>query len=146
MSLETLKYHKDDLTVVWKPKTCIHSTLCWKGLISVFNPKARPWINLDSAGKEQIIEQVKKCPSGALSYYLNNENPETPEKLVAESASKLKVEVSPNGPYLIKSECLIVYSNGTEETKTGTVALCRCGASANKPYCDGSHRKNGFTG
>lgn len=146
MSVETLKYHKDDLTVIWKPKTCIHSTLCWKGLISVFNPKARPWINLDKADKEQIIEQVKKCPSGALSYMLNNENPGAPEKIIAESASILKVEVSPNGPYLIKSECLIVHSNGREETKTGTVALCRCGGSANKPYCDGSHRKNGFTG
>lgn len=145
MSVETLKYHKDELTVVWKPKACIHSTLCWKGLISVFNPKARPWINLEAADKEQIIEQVKKCPSGALSYFLNNENPETPEKIVAESASILKVEVSPNGPYLIRSECLIVHSNGTEETKTGTVALCRCGGSAAKPYCDGSHRKNGFT-
>ena len=144
MAIETMKYHKDDLTIVWKPKTCIHSTICWKGLISVFNPKARPWINLDAAGKEQIIEQVKKCPSGALSYFLNNENPETPEKVVSESASILKVEVSPNCPYLIKSECLIVHSNGTEETKTGTVALCRCGASANKPYCDGSHRKIGF--
>lgn len=146
MALETLKYQKDDLTVLWKPKTCIHSTLCWKGLISVFNPKARPWINLEAASKEQIIEQVKKCPSGALSYFLDNENPESPEKVVAESARILKVEVSPNGPYLIKSECLIVHSNGTEETKTGTVALCRCGASANKPYCDGSHRKIGFTG
>ena len=81
-----------------------------------------------------------------MSYFLDNENPESPEKVVAESARILKVEVSPNGPYLIKSECLIVHSNGTEETKTGTVALCRCGASANKPYCDGSHRKIGFTG
>lgn len=145
MSVETLKYHKDELTVVWKPKACIHSTLCWKGLISVFNPKIRPWINLEAADKEQIIEQVKKCPSGALSYFLNNENPETPDMIVAESANILKVEVSPNGPYLIRSECLIVHSNGTEETKTGTVALCRCGGSATKPYCDGSHRKNGFT-
>ena len=67
------------------------------------------------------------------------------EKIVAESASILKVEVSPNGPYLIKTECLIVHSDGKEETKTGTVALCRCGASANKPYCDGGHRKVGFT-
>ncbi len=58
----------------------------------------------------------------------------------------MKVEVTPNGPYLIKTECLIVHSDGREETKIGTVALCRCGASANKPYCDGSHRKMGFKG
>jgi uncharacterized Fe-S cluster protein YjdI len=49
---------------------CIHSTKCWKGLIQVFDPRKRPWINLDGAEKEQIIEQVKTCPSGALSYRL----------------------------------------------------------------------------
>lgn len=71
MSREILKYTKDEVTVVWKPKVCIHSTLCWKGLIQVFNPKERPWIKMDGASTERIIEQVKKCPSGALSYYLN---------------------------------------------------------------------------
>jgi len=103
---------------------------------------------MDGASTEKIIEQVRKCPSGALSYYLNNETPsdEATDKVVAESASIMKIQVSPNGPYLIKTECLIVHSDGREETKTGTVALCRCGASANKPYCDGSHRKIDFKG
>jgi uncharacterized Fe-S cluster protein YjdI len=148
MALETLKYTNNEVTVVWKPKTCIHATLCWKGLIEVFNPKERPWIKMDGATTEKIIEQVRKCPSGALSYFLNEEQAAdaTADKVVAESANILKVEVSPNGPYLIKTECLIVHSDGREETKTGTVALCRCGASANKPYCDGGHRKVGFEG
>jgi uncharacterized Fe-S cluster protein YjdI len=148
MSLETLKYTNNEVTVVWKPKTCIHSSLCWKGLIEVFNPKEKPWIKMDGASTEKIIEQVRKCPSGALSYYLNTEtmSNEPADKVIAESANMLKIEVAVNGPYLIKTECLIVHSNGREETKTGTVALCRCGASANKPYCDGSHRKIGFEG
>ncbi len=64
-----------DITVLWQPELCKHSTLCWKGLIEVFNPKERPWINMDGASSEKIIEQVKKCPSGALSYYLNKEEP-----------------------------------------------------------------------
>ncbi|MBS1654916.1 MAG: (4Fe-4S)-binding protein [Bacteroidetes bacterium] len=76
MPKETLHYTNDDITVVWKPNICQHSTLCWKGLIAVFNPKERPWIKMDGAVTERIIEQVKKCPSGALSYFLNNE----PEK------------------------------------------------------------------
>jgi CDGSH-type Zn-finger protein len=46
----------------------------------------------------------------------------------------------------MKSECPIVYSDGREETKTGTVALCRCGSSQNKPYCDGNHNKIAFKG
>lgn len=148
MPKETLKYTNDEVTVVWKPKVCIHSTICWKGLLSVFNPKERPWIKMDGASTEQIIEQVRKCPSGALSYYLNAETPaaDDPEKVVAESATMMKVEVTPNGPYIIKSECLIVHSDGREETRSGSVALCRCGQSANKPYCDGHHRKNNFQG
>lgn len=73
MPKETLHYTNDDITVVWKPNICQHSTLCWKGLIAVFNPKERPWIKMDGAVTERIIEQVKKCPSGALSYFLNNE-------------------------------------------------------------------------
>lgn len=146
MPLETMKYSNNEITVVWKPKVCIHSTLCWKGLIEVFNPKERPWIKMDGASTGKIMEQVKKCPSGALSYYLNNETngPETEEAKLP--AAITEIEVSPNGPYLVKSQCQIIHSNGNKEIKTATVALCRCGASANKPYCDGSHRKSGFTG
>ena len=148
MGKETLKYTNNEVTVVWKPKECIHSTICWKGLIEVFNPKEKPWVKIDGATTEKIIEQVRQCPSGALSYYLNAEvaADEPSDKVAAESAHIMKVEVTPNGPYLIKTECLIVHSDGREEPKTGTVALCRCGASSNKPYCDGGHRKVGFEG
>ena len=148
MPRDTFKYTNNEVTVVWKPATCIHSTLCWKGLIEVFNPKEKPWIKMNGATTEKIIEQVKKCPSGALSYYLNAEAnaDKLPDKVVAEAANIMKIEVTANGPYLIKTECRIVHSDGREETKMGTVALCRCGASYNKPYCDGSHRKVGFEG
>ena len=67
-------YQNKDITVTWKPDQCIHSTLCWKGLFEVFNPRNRPWINMDGADTEKIIEQVLKCPSGALSYTLNGED------------------------------------------------------------------------
>lgn len=148
MPLDTHKYSNGEVTVVWKPNVCIHSTLCWKGLANVFNPRERPWIKMDGAATDQIIEQVRKCPSGALSYFLNKEAvaDQPADKIVAEAASIMKVEVSANGPYLIKTECLIVHADGKEESKTGTVALCRCGASGNKPYCDGSHRRIGFEG
>lgn len=144
MGKETFKYSNGDITVVWKPDSCIHSTLCWNGLIEVFNPREKPWIKMEGATTEKIIEQVRKCPSGALSYYRNEEAKTEKEMRVTESAKVLTIEVAPNGPYLIKSECLIVHSDGKEETKTGAVALCRCGASQNKPYCDGSHKKSGF--
>ena len=93
---------------------------------------------------EKIIEQVRKCPSGALSYFMNKEQAAEPDKVVAESAQIMKIEVTANGPYLVNSQCLIIHSDGREETKSGTVALCRCGQSGNKPYCDGSHNSAGF--
>jgi uncharacterized Fe-S cluster protein YjdI len=67
------KYTKGNITVIWQPALCQHSALCWKGLIQVFNPKKRPWINMEGDSAERIIGQVKKCPSGALSYVNNSE-------------------------------------------------------------------------
>jgi uncharacterized Fe-S cluster protein YjdI len=64
----TKHYTKGDLTVVWKPQLCQHSTICWKGLIDVFDPRKSPWVNMDGVEAERIIEQVKQCPSGALTY------------------------------------------------------------------------------
>ena len=73
MTKDTFKYTNEKVTVIWKPKVCQHSKICWKGLIQVFNPRERPWIKMDAATTERIIEQVKKCPGGALSYFMNNE-------------------------------------------------------------------------
>ena len=144
MPQRTFNYKNDDITVVWKPETCIHSTLCWKGLISVFNPKERPWIKMDGATTERIIEQVRQCPSGALSYHYNDERDTgDAEAIQSEEAKILKVEVLPNGPYVIRTECVIKHANGDEEKKNGKVSLCRCGKSGTKPYCDGTHNKIG---
>jgi len=70
------RYKKDELTVVWKPDLCIHSGKCVMGLNKVFDRTKHPWINMDGSGKERIIEQVKRCPSGALSYELENRRKE----------------------------------------------------------------------
>lgn len=66
-------YKKDLITVIWQPGLCQHSTLCWKGLIEVFDPHKKPWINMDGAETDRIIEQVTKCPSGALSFIIEEE-------------------------------------------------------------------------
>jgi len=63
----TKHYSNDEITVVWKSELCQHSCICWKGLLDVFNPKASPWINIHGAETGRIVEQVRKCPSGALS-------------------------------------------------------------------------------
>jgi uncharacterized Fe-S cluster protein YjdI len=142
MSQTTMKYTKKDVTVIWKPDVCIHSAVCVKGLPDVFNPQRRPWIDMEQADTAAIIEQVRKCPSGAISYELSNATEATAPAATANTI----INVLPNGPFIINSECLIKHSDGSEEIKTGKVALCRCGASQKKPYCDGSHRGNGFQG
>jgi uncharacterized Fe-S cluster protein YjdI len=134
------RYTNDEITVVWKPETCIHSTLCWKGLIKVFNPKSRPWVDMQGARTEQIAEQVSKCPSGALSFFYNSEGEKT------EIESETIAEVMENGPLLIYGNLKIKDAQGNETTKHKVTAFCRCGASENKPYCDGSHKKIDFKG
>ncbi|MCB9223525.1 MAG: (4Fe-4S)-binding protein [Crocinitomicaceae bacterium] len=64
---EIKEYPKEDIKVVWESSKCIHAANCAKGLPSVFKPREKPWVQTDGASKEEIIEQVGKCPSGALS-------------------------------------------------------------------------------
>lgn len=142
MKETTKQYSNGEITVVWQPQVCIHSTLCWKGLGEVFNPTKRPWVNMDGAQTEAIIEQVKKCPSGALSYFKNNEM----EQASIEVTSETIVEVSANGPLLVYGNVVVKDAQGNEQKKNKVTAFCRCGSSSNKPFCDGTHRKIGFEG
>ena len=73
MEEKEISYRKEDLTVIWKPHVCIHSKKCWKGLGEVFKPLEKPWVKMDGATSERIIEQVNECPSGALSYQRRSE-------------------------------------------------------------------------
>ena len=132
------KYSNGEVTVVWKPAMCIHSTICWKtatGLPEVFNPRVKPWINATGADSSSIVEQVDKCPSGALSFYYNGE-PDGEEK---EVDLETKIEVLSNGPLLVYGNITVKDKQGNETKKSKVTAFCRCGQSKNKPYCDGSH-------
>jgi len=67
----TKKYTNGEVTVVWQPAKCTHSMRCFMGLPEVFDPDKRPWVTPEGAGTERIIAQIKQCPSGALSYFMN---------------------------------------------------------------------------
>jgi len=141
MDKEIIKeYSNGELTIVWKPKTCIHAAECVKALPKVYNPKARPWLKIENATTEELKAQIKKCPSGALSYYMNDEDNKEAETL------ETKVEVLENGPLLVYGTLKVTDKDGNTETKNKTTAFCRCGHSNNKPYCDGAHIKSGFNG
>ena len=134
--MEKKHYTKEHVTVVWQPKKCIHSAVCVRGLPTVFQPASKPWIKMEGASVDAIAAQVRKCPSGALSLLEDQE---------ATSKEDVAIECATNGPYLVKGSVTIVHADGTSETKENA-ALCRCGGSMNKPFCDGSHRKIGFAG
>lgn len=140
-SKEIIKeYSNGEITVVWKPKQCIHAGICVKTLPQVYKPKEKPWIQIEHASTEALKDQVTQCPSGALSYYMNG------EKNQESAALETKVEVLANGPLLVYGTLKVVDAAGQEEIKNKTTAFCRCGASANKPYCDGAHIKADFQG
>ena len=67
-----VEYKNNDITIVWKPTVCIHAAECVKALPKAYNPKAKPWVNMDNATTEEFKAQIAKCPSGALSYLENS--------------------------------------------------------------------------
>ncbi len=138
----TKKYTNGEVTIVWKPDMCIHSVICFRGLGDVFDPQKKPWVNPQGANTEQIVSQIKKCPSGALSYFMNEEADGSPVKIEAETI----VETVPNGPLMVYGNVTVKDSEGTLTKKNNATAFCRCGSSSNKPYCDGSHKKIDFQG
>lgn len=138
----TKKYTNGDVTIVWKPADCIHSGMCFRGLKEVFDPRKRPWITPEHSTTEKIIDQVKKCPSGALSYYLNRDTEGPSVDAVAETI----IEPASNGPLMVYGNVSVKDTEGTITKKSNVTAFCRCGASQNKPFCDGSHRKINFLG
>ncbi|HEV7380853.1 MAG TPA: (4Fe-4S)-binding protein [Dyadobacter sp.] len=65
--MDTLEYSNEEITILWKPKICTHSAVCVKTLPKVYDPKARPWVKIENATSQELVNQVAKCPSGALS-------------------------------------------------------------------------------
>jgi len=134
------KYTNREITIVWEPKKCIHAGVCVKILPEVYNPEIKPWINIDNGTTNELKAQVSECPSGALSYFMNDGEDQEAGNL------ETVVEVMQNGPLLVYGTLKITNSNGEKEIKNKTTAFCRCGASNNKPYCDGTHKKIEFDG
>ena len=134
-------YINEDIKIIWKKDLCIHSANCVRNLPGVFKPHERPWITIENADTEHLIETVNKCPSGALTWTkLGNEEDEDG----GNENKPIQIEVCEDGPLLLKGNCSIKHANGNITSKSGQIALCRCGFSEKKPYCDGSHKKEGF--
>lgn len=134
------KYKNGGLNVVWKPKLCIHSEICVKTLPEVYNPNEKPWIKAEQASIEDLKAQIAKCPSAALTYEIDGEDEQV------DTTMETKVQVMANGPLLVHGDLEVSGTDGSLAKKTRTTAFCRCGASQNKPYCDGTHNSVNFVG
>lgn len=131
-------YANNAIEVLWEPKLCIHVRNCVRGLARVFDAERRPWVDVDAADAEAIAATVLTCPTGALHFRrLDGGAQEEPLPEIA-------IEPRPNGPLFVRGRVQIVDEEGLLIRQDTRVALCRCGASANKPFCDSSHRQVGF--
>ncbi|MBL7999234.1 MAG: (4Fe-4S)-binding protein [Candidatus Kapabacteria bacterium] len=135
------KYSNGEITILWQPSLCSHSAQCFHGLPGVFDPRKRPWISPEGASTDAIIAQVQQCPSGALSFVRHDETLTAANDTSGyhTEPQPVNVDILNNGPLRVTGTFTIRHKDGRTETKE-KASLCRCGASKNKPFCDGSHK------
>jgi uncharacterized Fe-S cluster protein YjdI len=73
MEEKEIHYSNGEVTVVWRPHLCIHSGVCVRTLPKVYNPRDKPWVKVEHATTQELIDQIKTCPSTALSYKMDKE-------------------------------------------------------------------------
>ena len=139
-------YAREGVTVVWKAELCIHSARCVGALPKVFDPDRRPWIDVNAGEPDAIRAAVARCPSGALSLREPAGAAAAGPAAATAPASAVTVTLTPNGPLIVRGSHVLEGGDGERTEKSAAVAYCRCGGSARKPYCDGSHGKIGFKG
>jgi uncharacterized Fe-S cluster protein YjdI len=132
------EYAGNGIIVHWEPALCIHSGNCTRALAQVFDPIRRPWVDATSATADEIATAIQRCPSGALRYERTDGEPQE------EPGEGVSIDPRPNGPLFLRGNVEVRDEAGNLLRRTTRAALCRCGGSANKPFCDNTHRTNGF--
>jgi len=125
-------YAGKEVTILDNRGTCCHSGNCSDNLPAVFRVGVEPWIDPNGASKQEIIDIVRACPSGALGYALGGVEFRDRDRAPS-------IYVSKDGPYHVQGRVALLHEQFGEGASTEHYALCRCGQSKNKPFCDGSH-------
>ena len=131
-------YEAEGIRVAYDPGRCIHAAECVRGLPTVFDPQARPWVQPEHAATEAVADVVERCPTGALTYERTDGGP------AEEPPAQATVQILADGPIAFHGTVRLTGPDSETDASYVRVALCRCGASANKPFCDGSHATAGF--
>jgi CDGSH-type Zn-finger protein/uncharacterized Fe-S cluster protein YjdI len=123
-----------DLTLHYETKRCIHARFCVTGAPTVFLANVKgPWIHPDTVPVARLVEIAHACPSGAIRYRRKDGvSDETPPPVNL-------LSVRESGPYAVRAQLEL---DGRPQFRA---TLCRCGASKNKPFCDGSHHDVKFS-
>jgi CDGSH-type Zn-finger protein len=131
-------YRAPGITIHDDRALCAHAGKCTDGLPAVFKYGSEPWIDPTGASVAAIVETIRRCPSGALSYSLDAGDP-------VQETSTPAVLITKNGPYEVVGSVDLSDSTTGQTRPAAKYTLCRCGGSKNKPFCDGSHWSNGFS-
>ncbi len=135
-------YPTPGITVTFDPNLCIHSAVCLKSLPAVFDTRRRPWIQVHAAAIEEVVAAIDKCPSGALQYKLADKAGAAEQK--GNDLAAATIRLLQNGPLMVEGAFTLVDENGMMLAKRASATLCRCGATCNAPFCDGTHLKINF--
>lgn len=126
-------YSGSEADISFEGRRCIHAERCVHGLPGVFDPDSRPWINPDGGSAEGIAAVVGRCPTGAISMIRHDGGPEE----IADD--RVSISVVPDGPLHARGALSVGLPGETEKLEEKRAAFCRCGRSANKPFCDNAH-------
>lgn len=131
-------YHGQDIDVTFELDRCIHAAECGRRLQAVFDVAKRPWVQPDNATADEVQETIDHCPSGALKYVRHDGGAQE------QVPDKNTIVVTESGEYQIRGDVRLMTASGETLTEEYRAALCRCGKSGNKPFCDNTHREAGF--
>jgi uncharacterized Fe-S cluster protein YjdI len=131
-------YRSDDIEVTFDPNICIHAARCLMLLPEVFDVSRRKWVTPESASADDVARTIERCPSGALRYHrLDGAPDEVPD-------AEPSVRTQRDGPLMARGDITIHNATGAVLALGPRFALCRCGNSQNKPFCDNTHRAIAF--
>jgi len=130
-------YEAPGITVHFNRSICSGAAQCVRNLPAVFRNASEDWIHPGEASVSEVIDTVRKCPSGALTFSVEG-------KTELNQAPDVSVRIVKNGPYEIKGPVEFDAPKWSVNASKSTFALCRCGKSANNPFCDYSHGEQGW--
>ncbi len=132
------QYDGDGIRVTYDAERCIHAAECVRGLPEVFDPDRKPWVEAGAASAEDLAAVIRRCPTGALAYARLDGGPDEGP------TSTNELRIVRDGPVYATGGLVLLDAEHSEIGRESRVAFCRCGASENKPYCDGRHAEAGF--